>query len=133
MNLSVNYMKAMAIGAKLSKTDLNTNPMTVDWNACEECRCLARIASSAIDYKNEEKSFMEMVNCIIDTINYLIDGMSNYDEWARGFIAGEIFGEYTNESLEKAKKAEEIWLNDETKGYYQEVCNEIKRSSERKI
>ncbi len=55
-----------------------------------------------------------------------VSGDSGYDEYARGTLAGEIFGKPTPKNILRPMITEEMW-KDKNYGYYQEVCNEVKR------
>ena len=53
----------------------------------------------------------------------------NYDDFARGFLAGEILGVPNDKNVALAMRANRIWdddLDEGWYGYYQDVLNEIK-------
>jgi hypothetical protein len=54
-----------------------------------------------------------------------------WDDYCRGFLAGQIFGMPTTENIKLAEKAEELWnADDGTRyGYYQEVLEEIREDN----
>ena len=49
-----------------------------------------------------------------------------WDCYCKGFLAGEILGEPTEENIMKVSKAEKLWNDTDEYGYYQEVLNAVK-------
>ena len=47
-----------------------------------------------------------------------------WDDYCRGFLAGEIIGMPTDENLKMVRKAEKLW-KDDCYGYYQDVLDEV--------
>lgn len=120
--MNINYLKAMAVGAKLKK-EKELYEKTKDWYGSEQCRAFTRILVKAIDFKNEEIDIKELINEVIKSINEIEIG--TIDDYAKGYIVGERIGEPNEKNIELAKKCEEIWEKDMNYGYYQEVVNEV--------
>ena len=105
-----------------------TNPL--DWHASEECATITKLA-----YKMHkilgielEDAFNEVMYNVREN-KYKLGKVEDhmYDDYAKGFIAGQKFGLPTKENMELVKKANALWENDngEQYGYYQEVCDQI--------
>ena len=101
-----------------------------DWNGSEECAEYARLVYNMMNSINigmERASHIVLDLVRENGFRTIHDHM--WDEYCRGFLAGEILGMPTEENLKKAEKAEKLW--DEpgaivTYGYYQEVLEEVR-------
>lgn len=103
---------------------------TKDWRGTEECATLAELTYRLMQQVNisvEEAldTFMQPIIACGYQFKDLQD--RGYDDYARGFLAGQILGIPTEENLAKAEEAEKMWSNDDGSryGYYQEVLNQI--------
>ena len=118
------YLKAMAVGAKL-KNNKMLYDMTDKWYGSEQCRIFTQIMVNAIDFKNNACTVEDLMYAIIDGINNI--EISQYNDYARGYIAGERIGVPTNKNKKIVYEIENIWSKDngEKWGYYQELVNEV--------
>lgn len=118
------YKGCMLIGNRFNKTYSMD-----DWSASEECATVAKLVYELINTLNISMRYA------LSWVMYCIkeDGFHNiedhmWDDYCRGFLAGEILGMPTEKNLELAEKAEIRWIKDNNKyGYYQEVLNEVKK------
>lgn len=122
------FKRAMEVGHLFWKR-YERDERTYEWNASEDC-CL--FCKTIIEKAEENKcsidvTFNEYAEALIDEINNIETELPchMWDELCKGFIAGEILGEPTAENLNKVKKAEKLWEDVDTYGYYQEVINEV--------
>lgn len=102
-----------------------------DWNASEECATFAETVFVLADNVNiNMKSAAQTVFDMIREVGFRKVTDHQWDEYTRGFLAGQVFGFPTNDALEKVSKAETLWWGDMKGkyGYYQEVLNEVERS-----
>lgn len=99
-----------------------------EWKGTEECATFARLVlemASVINMSLEGATNICYHLVTTFGFNEIVD--KGYDDYARGFIAGEILGFPSIRTTEIAKKAEEIWAKDNSKyGYYQDLINELK-------
>lgn len=105
-----------------------------EWTGTEECATFAR---AIMDYADEHKcniatAFYEIAE---EVVSGICDGAfvikdNGYDEYCRGFLAGEIIGFPTEENLRLAQEAEDQRKNG-LYGYYQDVLNEVCKGVER--
>ena len=120
------YKRSMQVGYVFYDL-FGENDLIDDWNGTEECATLAEIVCYLCD-ANGLKT-VDAVEVVTDLMigNKVIIKDHGYDDYARGFLAGEILGELNEENFEKAMNAEHIWFNDDYEyGYYQEVLNKVK-------
>lgn len=122
------YKGCMLIGNRFNQT------YSMDkWNASEECATVAKLVYELMNTLNISMEFA--LSWVMDFIRE--DGFHNiedhmWDDYCRGFLAGEILGMPTEKNLELAEKAEAKWEADDGKdgrqkyGYYQEVLEEVK-------
>ena len=102
---------------------------TEDWTGTEECATVAELAYNLMNKLNLNAE--SALDIVMDTA--LSNGFRNvedhgYDDYARGFLAGEILGVPNQENYELVKKAEQIWEEDDSYGYYQEILNDLNNS-----
>lgn len=116
------YKKSMYIACKVNKNKKLKN-LTKNWCGTEECRAFTRIMISAIDYKNEEISINDLILNAINAINDINEG--EYDEYAKGFIAGEMLGIPTEKIEEIYKEIEKEWKENMDIGYYPEAIQNV--------
>ena len=99
---------------------------TWEWCASDKCSTMTKMT---IEYAEENNISLE---CALDIIikelfendfGAIEDHL--WDDYCKGFLAGEIIGMPTRENIKKVKEAEELWEDVETYGYYQEVLNEV--------
>ena len=106
-----------------------------EWCCGEECAEYARLVFNMMNSINI--SMERASHIVLDLIREngfrrpIYDHL--WDEYCRGFLAGEILGMPTEENLKKVEKAEELWdepeainKGDFTYGYYQEALEEVK-------
>ena len=122
------YKQSMEVGYYFKEEVFNDN-RTEDWCGSEECATFAKII---IDYTKENGcdinvAFHEIMEETINGINNetITIEEHGWDDYCKGFLAGEILGVPTKENLSKARKAEKLW-EDVEYGYYQEVLEEVK-------
>ena len=119
------FINSMTIGAMFQNKYFN-DKRTEDWCGSEECSTMTK---RTIEYAKENNISLE---CALDVImNELFendfDAIENHmwDDYCRGFLAGEILGIPTEENIKKVQKAEKLWEEYSRYGYYQEVLNEV--------
>jgi len=129
--LSDIYKCCMLIGNRFNQRYATDE--TDDWSASEECSTVAKITYEIMNTLNismEAALDWVMGKVIDDGFRKVEDHMWN--DYCRGFLAGEILGMPTEKNLELVKKAEVKWKADDGKdgrqkyGYYQEVLEEVK-------
>lgn len=122
------FREAMIVGNLFWKR-YGHDERTHEWKGGEECCLFCKtIIKKAKENKNSiEDTFNEYVEELITEINNIETELPchMWDELCKGFLAGEILGEPTDENLKKVKKAEKLWEDTDTYGYYQEVLNEV--------
>ena len=123
------FEKAMEVGC-LFWEKYQDDQRTHEWNASEECCLFCR---TIIEKANEnglsinnilDEYAEELIGKINDIETALLCHM--WDELCKGFLAGEILGMPTKENLKKVQRAEKLWEDVDTYGYYQEVLEEVK-------
>lgn len=122
------YKKAMEVGYLFNKKYFD-DYRTQEWNAMVECSyfCECIIKSSNNTGKSINEVFFntseQNIEAINDEIIEIID--HGWDEYCKGFLAGEILGMPTKENMKLVTEAEKLW-EDTKYGYYQEVLEEVK-------
>lgn len=123
------FKQAMEVGY-LFWNRYGKDERTYEWKCSEECcmfceTILERAKENKISIEN---AFNEYAEELIDKIEKIETELPchMWDDLCKGFLAGEILGEPTEENLKKVKKAEKLWEDVDTYGYYQEVLNEVK-------
>lgn len=123
------YKQSMEVGYYFSR-EIYNNDSVEDWYGSEEC---ATFTKAIVDYAEENEcdidfAFYELAS---ETVNRINDNTipveeHAWDDYCKGFLAGEILGYPTADNLDKAKKAEKLW-NDEDSNYryYQEVLGVV--------
>lgn len=119
---------SMLIGNRFKQTVMK-NEETRDWTGTGECAAFTRLMYEMLQNLNMSMEMAFDVAMSIVEKNGFKPNLPDYgyDDFARGFLAGEVFGKPTEENMRKVKIAEEKWHSDNgTKyGYYQEVLNEV--------
>lgn len=122
------FKRAMEVGNLFWKR-YGHDARTHEWNASEDCClfCKTIIEKAKENKCSIENAFNEYAEELIDEINNIVTELPchMWDELCKGFLAGEILGEPTTDNLQKVKKAEKLWEDVDTYGYYQEVLNEV--------
>ena len=124
--LSETYKKCMHIGNWFNKH--SNEEMDEEWYASEHCATFAKAVCDVV----------EIINSGIETTaQYIYDRLVKggfrrvddhmWDDYCKGFLAGQIIGIPTEENIRKAEIAEQMWEEDKEGkyGYYQEVLNEL--------
>ena len=118
------FINSMTIGAMFEEKYYN-DERTEDWCGSEECSTMTK---KTIDYAKENNVSLE---CALDIVmNKLLENDFDtiedhmWDDYCRGFLAGEIIGMPTDENLKMVRKAEKLW-KDDCYGYYQDVLDEV--------
>lgn len=128
------YKSCMLIGNRFNQRYATEE--TDDWSASEECATVAKVTYEIMKVLNismETALDFVMGKVIDDGFRKVEDHM--WDDYCRGFLAGQILGMPTEKNLGLAEKAEEKWEADDGKdgrhkyGYYQEVLEEVKGES----
>lgn len=105
-----------------------------DWSGSEECATVAKLVCEMVKVLNV--SVRETTEAVIDLIIH--KGFRKvedhaWDEYVRGFLAGQILGTPTEENKKLLEKAEEMWDYDSNNGckygYFQEVLEEVKKGA----
>lgn len=134
--LSDIYKGCMIIGNYFSKHYKNIKENddwdgTEDWSGTIEC---ATYAEAVYHLANNINVGMEtackIVIDMIKEVGFYQKTDHGWDDYTRGFLAGEVFGIPTESAVQKAILAEIKWKNDSRKanpkfGYYQEVLDEV--------
>ena len=117
------FKQSMEVGYYFNK-ELFDDGRTIDWNGSEECATFVKII---VDYAEKNKydikfAFYKLMDKTVNEINSTIIRKEEHmwDDYCKGFLAGEILGMPTIDNLNKIKKAEELWEN-LNYGYYQEA------------
>ena len=102
---------------------------TEEWCGSEDCTTFTKII---VDYAKDNNcdisfAFYELAD---ETIDGIYNGTISvddhmWDDYCRGFLAGEIIGYPNEENMKLVKKAEKLW-KDTSCGYYQDVLNKVK-------
>lgn len=126
--MNATFKKSMEVGYYFDK-ELYDDDRTEDWCGSEECATFTRIV---VDYAEENKcsidfAFHELMDEIVNGINNetIPQEEHAWDDYCKGFLAGEIIGKPTKRNLDKVEEAELLWEEPHW-GYYQEVLNEVK-------
>lgn len=125
------YQQSMIIGNFFKKNlQKKYEDEVEDWCGTEECATFAEVVIRLVDTTSIgiEDASKFVMNLIESTFVFNADD-HGYDDYARGFLAGEVFGIPTAKALKKVEEAEALWNKDNGKkyGYYQDVLNEISR------
>ena len=121
------YKKSMEIGVLFDSKYKNDE--RTDWNASEGCaefcRCIIEEAA-ATEYPIRDV-FLRSAEYYIGVINSCGEDIKahDWDEYCKGFLAGEILGMPTKENMKLVTEAEKLW-EDTKYGYYQEVLEEVR-------
>ena len=128
INMNKKFKDSMEVGYYFNKY-LSNDETTKEWNASEECSTFTKIV---LDHEKEIKlgifyAFHDVMHEMIYKIEKEIVPTEEHmwDDYCKGFLAGEILGMPTKENLSKVRKAERLWEDNEY-GYYQEVLEEVK-------
>lgn len=125
MNMKL-LKKSMEVGYLFWKRYEN-DESTHEWKGSEECSlfCKTIIEKAEENKCSIEDAFNEYADELINEINNIETELPchMWDEYCKGFLAGEIIGLPTMENMKLVRKAEKLW-EDEIYGYYQEVLNE---------
>lgn len=121
------YKKSMEIGVLFDSKYKNDE--RTDWNASEGCAEFCRYIieeAAATEYPIRDV-FLRSAEYYIGVINSCGADIKDHDwdEYCKGFLAGEILGMPTEENMELVNKAEKLW-EDTSYEYYQEVLEEVK-------
>lgn len=121
------YKKAMEVGCLFwSKYG---NDERTDWSATEGCAefCRYIVEEAVTTNQPVEDVFHQSGEYYIEIINNndSVIKSHGWDEYCKGFLAGEILGMPTENNMKLVDKAEKLW-KDTTYGYYQEVLEEVK-------
>ena len=129
------FKYSMKVGCLFNK-ELNNDPRTEDWCGSEECSVFTK---NIVDYAQTnncdiESVFYLLMNRVVNEINSKDTPAADHmwDDYCRGFLAGEFFGLPTKENLSKVQKAEILWEKASTYGYYQEVLTIVSDNEKRK-
>lgn len=118
------YKKAMEIGYLFNKK-YSDDCMTEDWNTSEEASYFCKkIIKKAEKHKcSVGESFEKYGEKIIKKIERKKGKLRSHmwDEYCKGFLAGQILGYPTEENMILVDRAERLWEDTDKYGYYQEV------------
>lgn len=125
------FERSMEIGHLFNVNGYNNSEETEDWTCSEECSTLANLAILTVDTTG-----VKTVDALATNVGVIIGNKVNivdhsWDDYCRGFLAGQIIGEPTEENIKKAKEADSLWFNDDEGkyGYYHEVLEEVEVKS----
>lgn len=99
-----------------------------EWSASEECATVAEIVYNMVKYLQiSPESATDEVIKNITSFGFREVKDHAWDEYVRGFIAGQIIGLPTEKNLKLLERAEGLWDSDHKGkyGYFQEVCQEV--------
>ena len=119
------FKQSMEVGALFIKEYYNED--THEWKCSEEC---SMVTAMTIEYAETYEVPLEkaldliMEHVLTNGFDVIKDHM--WDDYCRGFLAGEILGMPTDENLKKVTKAEKLWEYPSYYGYYHEVLGEVK-------
>lgn len=134
--LSKEYKLSMKVGYILKNIEIEHEEyrdIIQEWTDSGQIAELAREIINNETFKNNitypdsdiaKITVMSLINKIDEKECFDI----GYDEFTRGVIAGQIFGDLTIKNIQKAIIAEELW-DDLRFGYYQEVCDYINNNT----
>lgn len=118
------FINSMIIGAMFFDKYYNDKRLN-NWSGSEECSTMTK---KTIEYAQENNVSLECAFDIImnDLIENDFDTIEDHmwDDYCKGFLAGEIIGMPTEDNLKKVRRVEKLW-QDDCYGYYQEVLNEV--------
>ena len=123
------FRKSMEVGYYFD-TEFNArnDERSTEWTGSEDCATFTKII---VDYAEEngcdiDAAFNEIADETVDAIcNETIPVEDHmWDDYCKGFLAGEILGYPTEENLKKVRDAEQLW-KDGCYGYYQDVLCEV--------
>ena len=125
------YERSMEIGYLFNLNGYNDSDDTGDWSCSEECATLADLVIFMVDATG-----VKTVDALATNVGVIIGNKVNivdhsWDDYCRGFLAGQIIGEPTEENIKKAKEADNLWFNDDEGKYryYHEVLEEVEAKS----
>lgn len=125
------YKKAMEVG-HLFNTKLSNEYRTDDWNASEEASyfCVKIIKKSKKYGYNVEETFEKYAEKIIKKIECKKGKLRSHmwDEYCKGFLAGQILGRPIKENMILVDRAERLWKDVDKYGYYQEALEDARVS-----
>ena len=130
--LSKEYKLSMKIGfifKQIENEHEEYREITEEWLDSEQLAELAEIICTDEEKKNKITfpNSDDAKITVMETIRE-VENKGNrdhgYDDYSRGIIAGQIFGDMTIRNIQKAIVAEELW-DDLRFGYYQEVCDYV--------
>lgn len=123
------YKKAMEVGCLFNKK-YSDDCRTEDWNASEEASYFCeKIIKKAEKHKcSVRKSFEKYGDKLIGKIEIkTIFENHMWDEYCKGFLAGQILGYPTEGNMILVDRAERLWEDTDEYGYYQEVLEDVRR------
>ena len=136
-HMSDEFLVSMIVGNFFSKNLVNRKDDkyiydidSEEWNGSEECATFAEAVyhlATTIDVGVEHIS--RTVYDMIMECGFSKVTDHGWDDFTRGFLAGQRFGIPTNKTLAKVAKAETLWFGDMSGnyGYYQEVLDEVEK------
>lgn len=119
------FKQSMEVGYIFDKK--YNDERTYEWSVSDK---LPTMTKMTIEYAKENNVSIE---CALDVImkelfeNDFDDTLEDHlwDDYCKGYLAGVMIGMPTKENLVKVRKAEKLWEDVETYGYYQEVLDEV--------
>ena len=121
------YKKAMEVGYLFNKKYQN-DYRTEDWTASEGCSyfCKKLIQKAEKYGYSMEETFEKYAEKVIKKAAKKEGHFKNHmwDEYCKGFLAGQILGLPTEENMKLLDKAEKLWEDTEKYGYYQEALDD---------
>ena len=123
------YKEAMEVGYLFNKK-YSGDCRTEDWNASEEVSYFCKkIIKKAEKHKcSVEESFEKYGDKLIEKIGIKMKFENHmWDEYCKGFLAGEIIGLPTEGNMVLVNRAEKLWEDTDKYGYYQEVLEDVRR------
>lgn len=126
--ISETYKRSMDIGNQFSEYETEATKV---WLGSEECATLADLVIYMSDTCGVKLT--EAIPIAIDLIlgGYVRIKEHMWDDYCRGFLVGQVFGELNDKNLQRVMKVEKLWNNDDGSkyGYYQEALNEANLQS----
>lgn len=118
------FKQSMEVGAIFYKKYYDER--TWEWSASDKCPTMTKMT---IKYAKENNVSLEFALDIVmkELFENDFDTTEDHlwDDYCKGFLAGEILGMPTIDNIKMVMVAEELWKDNDTYGYYQEVLNEV--------
>lgn len=118
----------MIVGNHFNKSPFFTEDMK-DWKGSEECGTVAKLVCEMVSVLNiSPEKATDSVLAHVSKHNFRKVDEHAWDEYVRGFLAGQILGIPTEENRKIFEKAEELW-DSGYGGYFAEALYKAKEEN----